>query len=696
MPEKESDMARKWKIEKNKYIFFKKIAIFVKLTKIQTKQLGNMKKLSVIMGGLLLVAAAFQSCKQTDEIWQHPTEEDVNLHDPDVNVTYNGKAVIMGVTGENAGEIQQVLAEFIPNTQQTVDESTTLLIVPSLSEAYEEQLLAMYEQGGVIAIINPDRADLDNWYEKHKWVECKDANDMDGTLIYSFSPTHHCIVTEPDDDDIYLDEDDDDAGVMGDEDVFFDHLIDDIDSEDVIKDEDYSEETDENYEQTTSFVEDNYSDMYTNLHPWITILNEDLEDKKEMELMTRSGVDTPDVSKVFNAYPYGKTYPFSVNAKVRKWGVFKADRIKGNGSIGVSFDIYQIHCYDDQPGSGDYYLVDMTASVANSDLYKGKWWNNHAGTYIRICGLYAKSFEIQCTPVDGVTKQPLESDRVTFTANGFPSPATTVGETHYEKSSTFEIAGSASISKSKSSAIDLQGGKEKKGMEYGVELSMGASWTKSENRTVSDTDITNTTTGNQVGYKLIFNNLPKFSWSQSRGFDEGKSLTYRSTVDIRSSWIWHVKDAKDNSEEAPIAIRFRAKPVYEAMSFVTTKADLKTVTFDNLGNVEDYIELQPFTRKQCGKIILENDFKNNVSIKNTRLYHVDPENKAETLIWESKSTIKPGNKVATAPLHIVNDYTVRFTTTDDREYEYTSYDTIQLENSEEKVIYSATDFKLIK
>lgn len=660
-----------------------------------------MKKLWVILGGLLLTAVAFQSCNRVDENWQTPTEEDVNLHDPGVDIAYKGKAVILGASGEDAAEILKTLDEFIPNKQQTVDENTTLLVVPELSEAYEEQLLAMYDNGGVIAIVNPTRANLESWYEKHYWPECKDQNEMDETLIYSFSSSHHCIVTKPDDDDIHLDEDDDDAGVLGDEDVFFDHLIDDVDSEDAIEDENYSEKTDENYEMTTSFAESNYSKMYTNLHPWISILNEDLEEVQAL-LMTRADDSSTDVSKIFNSFPYGKTYPYSVNAKVRKWGVFKADRIKGNASIGVSFDIYQIHCYDDQPGAGDYYLVDMTASVANSDLYKGKWWNNHAGTLIRMCGLYAKSFEIECTPVDAETKKPLGSDRIAFTAQGFPSPATTTGQTTYDKSHTFDIGLALSISMSRKhgngSSSDPSSpitAKDESGIEPGAELSFGWSWTDSESRPISDTDISNTTYGNTVGYRLDFNNLPKFQWSESRGFNEGNSRTYRSTVDIRSSWIWHVKDARDDSDAAPISIRFRAKPTYGAMSFVSTKADLKRVTFDNFGNVEDYIELKPFTREQCGEISLYNDFKNNISIKNARFYVINEKNE-ELLIWDSKSTIKPGGHIVTAPLHITKAYTVRFTTTDDREFEYSSFDNITLERGETKTVYSATDFRQVQ
>lgn len=658
-----------------------------------------MKNLFRIMGCFLLVLAGFQACNRANEIEEEPTwtpdEEDVSLNTAEVDVTYDGNAVILGVSGNDAAHVMESLSKLVPNTQQTIDENTTLLIVPELSDAYEEQLLAMYEQDGVIAILNPTESNLDSWYIKHQWPECEHSGDVQDALIYSFSSTHHCIVTKPNDDDIHLD-DDDDAGVIGDDDYFFDHLVDDVEPEDLLEDENYEEDIDEDYELDSSYEEDTYNDMYTYLHTWITHLNEDLEDAEALQVaaLTTRADDAPDVSKLFYSYPYGKTYPFSVNAKVRKWGAYKADRIKGNGSIGVSFDIYQIHCYEDQPGEGDYYLVEMTASVANKDMYKGKWWNNHLGTYIRICGLYGMAFEIECAPVDPETKELLSTDEVSFTAGGFPVPATVVGATSYDKSYSHELGVGVSVS---GKYTNKGKGKTEKGIEVGLDFTNTWTWSKSESRTISDTDISNNTIDNRASYLLTFNQLPKYKWSEHRGFDEGVSRTYRSTAEIRSSWIWHVKDAEDDSNESPIMIRFRAKPTYGAMSFVTTKDDLKKVTFDNLGNVEDYIELKPFIRERCGKITLKNDFKNNTSIKQASLYKVDKDTKEEELIWETKTTIKPGNEV-TAPdaYRIADDYMVRFTTSDDREYEYSAFDVITIALGENKVVYAATDFTQVQ
>lgn len=639
--------------------------------------------------------AGFQACnKQEEKALNTPTENDVNLNTAEVEETYKGKAVILGVGGNDAANLMQSLSEFIPSTQQTIDENTTLLIVPELSEAYEEQLLAMYEQDGVIAIINPTEANLDSWYLKHQWPECEHSGDVEDALIYSFSSIHHCIVTKPNDEDIHLDDEDEDAGELGDEDDFFDHLVDDVEAEDLLEDKYYDDEVNENYEMESSYKEDEFNDLYIYLHNWIALLNDDIEDAEEIETVLKTRADdAPDVSKLFYSYPYGKTYPFSVDAKVRKWGAYKADRIKGNGSVGVSFDIYQIHCYEDQPGAGDYYLVEMTATVANKDLYKGKWWNNHAGTYVRICGLYGMSFEVECTPVDPVTKEPLSTDKVAFTAGGFPVPATVVGATTYDKSFSYELGVGLSVSGKYSKNSK---GKEA-GIEVGLDLSNNWTWSKSESRTISDTDISNISADNSAAYLLTFNQLPKFKWLSHRGFDEGNSRTYRSTSEIRSTWVWHVKDAADDSNDSPIMIRFRAKPTYGAMSFVTTEADLKKMTFDSFGNVEDYIELKPFIREKCGKITLKNDFKNNTSIKQAALYKVDKETKNEELIWETKTTLKPGGEV-TAPdaYRIADDYMVRFTTSDDRVYKYSAFDVMTLELGENKVVYAATDFTQVK
>lgn len=85
-------------------------------------------------------------------------------------------------------------------------------------------------------------------------------------------------------------------------------------------------------------------------------------------------------------------------------GIVETDYIEGSGAINVSFDIYQVHCYEGQAGSGDYYIVNMSSSVSNNDMYKGRWSNRHGGTYVRICGFYGKAFAMECIPLKCETK----------------------------------------------------------------------------------------------------------------------------------------------------------------------------------------------------------------------------------------------------------------------------------------------------
>ena len=638
--------------------------------------------LPIIAIGML----AMGSCDNPDEPPMNPDDSETSVHDSDAGVTFDGNAVIMGLSGEYAGEIAEALGVLIPNTSAKVDENTDLLIVPELSTEYQNEMEIVYNNGGIIAVTNPSTLAIEKSAGENGWPCSHVGDDVEHSILFSFNnTTHRCIVAEPGHE--YYMVDYDDIQLMPDkdnEDFFFNNLKEaagqSADDEAVVNESNFE----------TSLPEDKYPEMYAYLHQWVAMMNEDLNvsNQQNKSAFTRSE-QMDDVEDIFMAYPYGSTFPFTAHKKVNQAGAYKADYIDGEGSINVAFDVYQIHCYEDYPGHGDYYLVDMTATVANNGMYKGKWWNNHYGTYVRICGLYGKSFEIECAPVtDAETKIPLGTDKVKFTASGFPTPSTTVGKTDYSRSVSQSLSVGVSIGGAKDGNNKQRGG--------GANISAGWSWTKSESRELSDTDIQNNSSGNIVRYKLNFNNLPQFKWSEERGFDEGKSWTYRSTSEIRAYWIWHVPAAKDDDEEKPLCIRFRAKPTYGAMSFITTKADLKTLDFTDIGNVEQVFEITNFIREQRGGVIINNNFTDNTAIKKVSIYKAS-DTARKTVLWESKETIVPGKQKKTSAFSIKDNYMIYLTTVDNKEYVYSTYsDGLALESGEYINVYSATDFKLVE
>ncbi len=642
-----------------------------------------MKTIKTSMLALFLVSiATLFSCSEDFGENTIPTPlpegSETNINTAYTGVTFNGNAVMHDISGDECLEIKKALEVLIPNKASNVDETTQLLIIPKLSDVYKEDIEQVYDNGGVIAVVNPSMDNIKQWSSKNAWNTLHVDNDVNDAMIFSFNNmTHHAIVAKPNHDTFLVNDSDIDNMSDKEEPNFF------------FKKQGSSKDSTENVEQDvdsiqyeTSYIEDNYSDMYTYLSHWVSLMNNDLNEMTTSQKTRGTALD--DVKGIFRTYPYSATFSFSKEEVVRKT-YSKKHTIKGNGSISVAFDIYQIHCYEGQPGAGDYYLVKMRASVANENMYVGKWWNKYAGLYVRLCGLYGTSFEVECAPVyANDSSKVYANDQVYFTASGFPSPSTTTGRTQYSRSmsESVKVGGTGSVG---------SGSEGKKG-EVGINISGGWSWTESETRDISDTDIQNNSYGNIVKYKLTFQNLPKYEWSEERGFAEGNSWTYRSTSEIHAYWVWYVPNIKDDNKEQPISIRFRANASYGAMSFITTKADLQTKNFDQLAKVEKTFNLVNFIRDKRGTITICNDFSNK-AIKKIEIYEASDKARKDTL-WYSQETITPNKEKTTTAFPIDKKYMIYFTTTDNKEYSYSTYaDGLRLEHGETVKVYAAYDFK---
>lgn len=646
-----------------------------------------MKTIKTSMLALFLVSiATLFSC--SEDLGENtiptplPEGSETNINTAYTGVTFDGKAVMRDISGDECLEIKKALEVLIPNKTSNVDETTQLLIIPKLSDIYKDDIEQVYDNGGVIAVVNPSMENIKQWSSKNAWNTLHVDNDVNDAMIFSFNNmTHHAIVAKPNHDTFWVTDSDIDNMSDKEEPNFF------FKQQGGSKDSTENAELDvDSVQYETSYIEDNYSDMYTYLSHWVSLMNNDLDEMTTSQ-KTR-GTTLDDVKGIFRTYPYSATFSFSKKEVVREtwaWFTSKKHTISGNGSISVAFDIYQIHCYEGQQGAGDYYLVNMTASVANKDMYKGKWWNTHKGWYVRLCGLYGTSFEVECAPVfaDDSSKV-YANNQVYFTASGFPSPSTTTGKTQYSRSITESInfGGAGSIG---------YGSEGYKG-ELGINISGAWSWAESDTRDISDTDIQNDSYGNIVRYKLTFQNLPKYEWSEERGFAEGNSWTYRSTSDIRAYWVWYVPGIKDDNKEQPISIRFRANASYGAMSFLTTKADLQTKNFDQLAKVEKTFNLVNFIRDKRGTITICNDFSNK-AIKKIEIYEAS-DTARKDILWYSQETITPNKEKTTTAFPIDKKYMIYFTTTDNKEYSYSTYaDGLRLEHGETVKVYAAYDFK---
>lgn len=641
--------------------------------------------------------------------FSQPSREEINIDGAETEASFNGETVILGVGSKDAADIQQSLLQLCPNVGTEVTANTKLLVLPELSKKYEKEITTVYDNGGIIAILHPAYDKIKSWFDAQNWNATLVSHKIDDALLFSFANQYHCCIVENDgEDDVQVSKDD--AMNMADknsDDFFFKDLLND--EEELVEDKVDNTQGEEIF---TDYQDKKYNKYYTYFSSWVNVMNNDIKersnDEKKIEKarqlfqkqMSRAD-DAPssqvqDVSALFTRYAYSDVITFTANERVRKLPGSKPDSIRGgSGAVTLGFNIYQIHCYESSPTPGDYYLVELDAALASDNMYKGKWWNLHGGTYVRICGFYAKDFTVECIPWNNKENKPYSFQNVELV--GESKPSTVNGATSYTNDFTFNVGASASIS-----AGGEFGTEVKKAVEGKAKLSMGWSWTESDTRTISDTDIANLSgaytgypgiTASKVAYKLVFNNLPKYKWAESYGFYEGNSQTYRSTNNIHGVWVWHDKNAKDDSDADPIGILVRTKATYGAMSFVSLKTDLKTFEFNKYGAAEFKFQLKPFCRDKCGVINIENDFvKDQTSIASIEIYTVKNGKQDSEPIWQTRNTLKPGNKVSSSALKIADCYMIYFTTINGDKYKYSTYPTKEIELGFDNTVYASENF----
>ena len=653
-----------------------------------------------------------------------PTAEEFNLNDEGTGVTFDQEAVILGVSGNDATDMGVSLMYLLSNIKQEVTDNTKLLIVPELSSKYEDAITKVYENGGVVAVTNPSESQILKWFEDVDWKDGFMPGHVDDALMFSFGQGFHCcVVYGPDNEDIAVDSTD--VANMPDKDsegFIFKPLL-EAQAPVTVKSTGVDASS-AGEDVWTDFESSKYPAVYSYLSSWMNTVNKSFEEKDVVDedetekvkklfaqKVTRADGDKADndVSLLFSKYTYSVVLPFHAHAQQYEVLWSDPDYITGDGSVSLNFNIYQIHVYDEAPGCGDYYLVNMSAALESDRMYKGKWVNMHGGVWVRLCGYYAMAFAVDCIPWNIYANAPFTNDDVELV--GAPSPETTQGETVYTTQSSFSLNISGSVSAGKNFVTGANRGLgQGRFLSGNLSVAAGWSWTDSKSRNVSDTDISNTSGAYVVngqpqpiaraGWKMVFNNYPKFEfWGNDCGYNEGNSQTYRSTNYLDASWIWRAKYAKDFSTSSPIAIKVRTQPTYGSMVFWGTEEDLEYHTYNHFGAFDYTFYLSSFSRDRCSTVNIENDFEDGTSITSIEINRVnkstDPKNTPwHKLVWSTEKTIKPGNSVTSAALSTADTYHIYINTNDGHRYMYSKGDSDEktLEEGTDNTVYSSLDF----
>ena len=356
-------------------------------------------------------------------------------------------------------------------TTESTPEEGSVLVLNKLTDVSEAVLQNALENGGpeyLICVVNPDKAEFEAYAESHDWFDVEADNVTDSTFIYGFNAVNRrYIIQKP--------------------------------------------VTEEGADPVLENI-----NRAQNYYVYISAMLNDFGRSQQNGSNDKEDGKTS-MEDFASHYHYAVTKTFNVEKTFREVLWSSADKLSGSFTATANYDVYMVHVYEGEPGEGDYYGVRMTASIASANMWKGKGDNTHGGVHVRWCGAYCTDFFAVAHIVSGTPSNynwdEDTSDKIIFTAGGFPSPSTTTGSTTYQDKNSFSLSMSQSIGGS--------AGKNSKGKSKDIEAQFSFSesweWSHTETRDINDVDIINVSRGNIAGWQLQFNNLPEYKFSESKG-----------------------------------------------------------------------------------------------------------------------------------------------------------------------------------
>ena len=511
-----------------------------------------------------------------------------------------------------------------------------ILVVNKLTDVSADVVKNAYEKFSFIAVVNPKADELKAYSEANDWININTENLNESVFIYCFNRGHRNYYVEK-------------PQQSEDSDPLLDYIN---------RDQSY-------YVFISSMLND--------------IMSYSVGGADE-------GGDNSNLEDFAGHYHNQVSKNFTVNQTFREILLSDPDVLRGSFSMTSCFDIYMAHVYEGEPGAGDYYAVKMTSSIASADLWKGKGWNRHGGVYVRYCGAYCTSFITEAHLISGDDWDEDTTDKLQFTAGGFPSPSTTVGQTTYQDTNSFSLTMSQTVS---------GGAAQGKGahVEGQLGFSEGWTWSQSESRSISDVDVVNETkNGNWARWRLAFNNLPTFDWDQDYGFDVKNNQAARGTMDIHASWLWYDKTGKDDEDREPYTLCAWLQGNYEIQSFITTKADLDATRFQ--GQSTFRFQLPKMVNTKAGILKVKNDMADGMTISNVKVTNAD----TGEVYTEFPNTVPNGGEQSLGCYSTHNNYMVTFKAKKDGEdakvYKYTLNPAVVVTHKETTTLYAASDFSV--
>ena len=582
-------------------------------------------------------------------------------------------------------ELKETLSDLTAEEpQMAINDDTYLVILDKVSDLPGDRLVELYQDGVTIGFSHPKKAEIDALYEKYPELGyyCND-DDIDRALLFAISSFNNGSYIIPDPE------------------KFKEQFTYESDNTDPTDPTDPGAGEYDPNEPIVYTPNDNHSLLYFYYGMFLQDLTSEQakydDEVAQARAMNRAGEKedklSAQIKRAEGMVHIGKSGVIEINKTYFR----SSYNHQGKAVVNLCCDVYPLHVYEGENGAGDYYFMDMTASINNETMYKGKgaYWTGGAPVKMRWCGAYATKFRASSTLINANDDK--EVANVMFTAEGFPIPSTVIKNVNHQESKNFTIGcgisggydgGSSSESKPAQPGQDPTVEKLKSEGSWGIKASVNPSWSWTDTKKwdVKDVDIENQTTGNSAAWALIYNNLPEFNSSYEYWYKEGESRAFRSTTTIRGSWVWYIPNVPDDSEPTPRRIKLDASADYGFQRFFATKADNKEFKWNAKWN--HIFTLPTIANYRAGNLILKNDATKFIS--NIMVYNKD----GKELIskYRFQNSYPAGQEIKLGAFKCTNDLIVKFKM-DGKTYVYKQNDYVKPIFKESVTLYVTEDFK---
>lgn len=596
---------------------------------------------------------------------------DVNLADDTYDIKYGWDAYVSPTVDP---ELREALLEYIVDPVDKPTSETSLVVLNSIHDMAEEDIMELAYNGATIAIAYPTEEDLETLnIEEAQFIT---PEDIEGALLYAVDLTTFkaYIVDAPSKDSedcrttVTLNTSDEAAGTW--------------------------DPNEENLPYAGQSA-DKHGDMYDHISLFIEELNKQEESEREEAAETRSITradkkddEGTDIKKVASMVHLWKSSSVRIDLKY-----FRSYRFEANCPMAVGYDIYPIHVYEGEQGAGDYYFVNMSASVNNGSVYKGKsaFGTSFFWVYLRWCGGFPTRFLVSSTLINSDNEE--TATGASFPSVGFPRPQTVIKKVDHSEEWSFGLAlgvsgGYTSASEQKwNAAGNEDGATDKSGWEIKGHLDANWKWSDRKTWTVADVDLENQSSESTAAWQAVYNNLPEYKWSEDCGFDEGNSRAYRSTTIINGSWVWYIPNTRDDSDTKPLRMKVHAETAYRLLKFWSTDASLGKVEW--VSEMNDILTFPKMYRYKVAPIVLKNDYMNKF-ISNIMVYTKD--GKQAVSETQFQNSYPSGSEIKLGDFRCAEDLIVKFKM-DGKTYTYSANQYVKPVFKNIVTLYASNDFK---